>query len=302
MLCIDWVFWEIIYNSKNWRSLERWALHRLHDEKFLRCLADNIKNISKSHYSLEIESIWIDGTPQAHGVAREKEIKCELADLLYIVEECDANKNVINKKALLLQGKNTAKFNKIDSGSSTQKERTLFEKLDRKKPLVLRAGVQNSSKIIGSYTLDQTYSEGLADCAKFLLMPKNKFWSCKATNLFPFHVTWTKNEKTSDMLTGICLSDATFKMVTSSEIGKPVIDPRTCEWSRLVTDLENKYSGITMNGYGGQQRINSSGVLALALDINDRGVATNYLSDSVDNENMPYISIVKVKMINHHKD
>ncbi|MVB98610.1 lysogenic conversion protein, partial [Vibrio cholerae] len=71
------------------------------------------------------------------------------------------------------------KFNKIDSGSSTHKERTLFEKLDRSKELVLKSGVQDHARTIGSYILGGVLSEGLSDCAKFLLMPKNKFWNNK---------------------------------------------------------------------------------------------------------------------------
>lgn len=303
MYLVDWNFWHYIFKTKKGRSLERWALRQIHADIFLWNLAEEIKKNSGTKYSLELSSIWIDGTPQAHGVARSNNVKCELADLLYIIEEHDSNSSVINKKALLLQGKNTYKFNKIDSGSSTHKERTLFEKLDRSKALVLKSGVQNHARTIGSYILGGALSEGLSDCAKFLLMPKNKFWSNKLPHLFPFHVTWTKNEKSADMEVGVSLGEAALNMVTSSEIGKPVIDPKICEWSRLVTDLENGYTGVTMKGYGGQKRINSSSAHVSTLLVDDQGYLSHYLNENEQiTENMPFISIVKVKIFDHRKD
>ncbi|ASJ76199.1 hypothetical protein [Granulosicoccus antarcticus] len=302
MFLFDWDLWHYIYEGKKGRSLERWALRYLHSACNLHRLALGIKILTGTKYSLEISSIWIDGTPQAHGVARTKSVKCELADLLYIIEECDADKNVINKKALLLQGKNTRKFNKIDGGSSTKKERALFEKLDRKRELVLKSGVSDSSRKIGSYVLGGTLSEGLSDCAKFLLMPKSKFWESKSAHLFPFHVTWTKSEKTADMKIGVSLDEATLNMLVANEIGKPVVDPKTCEWSRLVTDLEKGYLGVTMNGYGGQKRVNSS--LFIAMD--EQGDMLRF-SNSLNGheepaENVPFISIIRIKVIDRSKD
>jgi hypothetical protein len=278
-------------------------LRHIHEDLFLWNLAREIKKISGNTHSLELSSIWIDGTPQAHGVARSNNVKCELADLLYIIEEHDSNSNVISKRALLLQGKNTHKFNKIDSGSSTLKERSLFEKLDRSKELVLRSGVQNHARMIGSYILGGALSEGLSDCAKFLLMPKKKFWKNKSPHLFPFHVTWTKNEKNADMEVGVSLGEAALNMITLREIGKPVINPKICEWSRLVTDLENGYTGVTMKGYGGQKRINSSSAYISALLVDGQGYLSSFLNKNEQiAENMPFISIVKVKVLDRRKD
>ncbi|MGL5799611.1 MAG: hypothetical protein ACRCYN_06045 [Plesiomonas sp.] len=303
MYLVCWDFWHNIFKTKKGRSLERWALRQIHADIFLWNLAQEIEKKSGTKYSLELSSIWIDGTPQAHGIARSNNVKCELADLLYIIEEHNINSNVINKKALLLQGKNTCKFNKIDSGSSTHKERTLFEKTDRSKKLVLKSGVQNNAKTIGSYILGGAIPEGLSDCAKFLLMPKNMFWKNKSSHLFPFHVTWPKNEKSADMEVGVSLGEAALKMVTSNEIGKQVIDPNICEWSRLVTDLENGYTGVTMRGYGGQKRINSSSAHVSALLIDEQENSSYFSSQNEQiTENMPFISIVKVKVYDRRKD
>ncbi|WP_023603756.1 hypothetical protein [Aliivibrio logei] len=303
MRLLGWPYWHRIINSKKGRSLERWTLRHLHWKVFLTYLARKIVRYNKNNNifsSVEVSSIWIDGTPQAHGIARNNKVKCELADLLYIVEESDPAGNVLSKKALLLQGKNTPKFNKIDNGSSTRKERALFEKLDRFKELTLKVGVQNSSRIIGTYILGGAIKEGLSDCAKFLLMPKNKFWVNRSAYYFPFHVTWTKNENTSEMKQGLNLIDAAIEMSQNGKIGKAVIDPSICEWSRLVTDLENNYNYVNMNGYGGQNRIYRSKVqLMSSIDrfSDDPKLlsSSRYVNEQLDN--LPYISIVKVAIV-----
>ncbi|ELS0754532.1 hypothetical protein QQ213_004386 [Vibrio vulnificus] len=298
---VHWRYWKQIYKSKTGRSLERWALRYLHGKKLLSYLA---KKIAKQHQvagGVEVSSIWIDGTPQAHGIANTKKVKCELADLLYIVEECNSQGVVYSKKALLLQAKNTSKFKKIDSGASTAKERKLLEKLDRHQPLTIRAGVQNSSRVIGSYTLGGTNIKGLPDCSKFLLMPKNKLWTNNTNKLFPFHVTWPKHKKTPEMVTGCDLVQAAIDMSGNGGLGKAVVDPKTCEWSRLVTDLENGYKNVVMNGYGNQKRVYRSGVQLFCTNFNSilqsRDDCTYH-----GEEHLPHISILKVRLFNMHLD
>ncbi|HDZ9157266.1 TPA: hypothetical protein RUY77_003545, partial [Vibrio cholerae] len=74
MYLVDWDFWHYIIKTKKGRSLERWALSQIHADMFLWNLAQEIKKISGTKYSLELSSIWIDGTPQAHGVARSNNV------------------------------------------------------------------------------------------------------------------------------------------------------------------------------------------------------------------------------------
>jgi hypothetical protein len=284
------------------------GLQHLHNKHTLAELAKNIiiHNKLKNNINsiVNVSSIWVDGTPQAHGIARNNKIKCELADLLYIVEEKDTHGNELSKKALLLQGKTSHKFNKIDSGNSTKKERALFEKLDRSKTLTLRSGVSDSSSIIGSYLLGGELLEGLSDCAKFLLMPKKERWKSNKYDYFPFHVTWPKHEKYTDMEFGLSLTDTTINMTKNGEHGKPILNPRHCEWSRLVTDLENNYKYIIMNGYDHQNRINnfrSSFLLYKNAPFGSRiTINTNYVHQNnqpeIRNESSPYISIVKVEI------
>ncbi|AYO13884.1 hypothetical protein D0812_05415 [Vibrio owensii] len=296
-----WRYWSKIYKNKTGRSLERWALQHLHGKRLLAYLA---KKIAKQHQvagGVEVSSIWIDGTPQAHGIANTQKVKCELADLLYIVEECNAKGVVFSKKALLLQAKNTSKFKKIDSGASTAKERKLLEKLDRHQPLTIRAGVQNSSRVIGSYTLGGTNIEGLPDCSKFLLMPKNQLWIKNTNKLFPFHVTWPKHKTTSEMVTGCDLVQAAIDMAGNGSLGKDVVDPKICEWSKLVTDLENGYKNVVMNGYRNQKRVYRSGVQLFCSNFNSTLQSSGDYTYH-DEEHLPYISILKVRFFNMRLD
>lgn len=202
----DWQYWFWIKRLQKGRSLERWALRHLHHRDYLNLLAERVIEFNKLHRrpcSVQINSIWIDGTPQATAKARAKEIKCELADLLYIVEELNHKGDKICRTGILLQAKNTIHPSKIDSGNSTKKERALFEKLDRRYKLTLNVGVSKTSKIIGKYLLDSSVKEGLSDCARFLLMPKKRCWIHDFIfNCSPFYVTWPKREKSNEMVVG----------------------------------------------------------------------------------------------------
>nr|MVB98546.1 hypothetical protein [Vibrio cholerae] len=71
----------------------------------------------------------------------------------------------------------------------------------------------------------------------------------------------------------------------------------------LVTDLENGYAGVTMKGYGGQKRINSSSAHVSALLVDEQGDLSHFLNENEQiTENMPFISIVKVKVFDRRKD
>lgn len=302
----DWLYWFWIKKSKQGRSLERWALRHLHQRDYLNLIAEKIMEFNNLHSRpclVQVNSIWIDGTPQASAKARTKEIKCELADLLYIVEELNHKGEQISRKGLLIQGKNTIHPRKIDSGNSTKKERALFEKLDRMHDLVLKSGVSNNSKTIGSYLLDSSIKQGLSDCARFLLMPKGRDWFYETIfAMSPFHITWPRNETSNEMVVGFGLSDAILEMYNSNSLGKAIISPEKCEWSRMVIDLENKYKGIEMQGYDRQKRYYSSDTYHPKttkqpfqyISIHSEKHYLNEKSDFL--ENSPYISIIKISI------
>ena len=172
----EWLYWELIKKHKSGNSFERWSLRHLHQETYLNRLAIAVLRYNKDknkECNVRVNSIWVDGTPQAFGAARTNKVKCELADLLFIIEELDSNGDELMRKGMLLQGKVTRHPKKIDSNNSTKKERTLFQKLDRTRPLTLRAGTKDSTSVIGSYHFDSSEDEGMFDCSRFLLMPKH---------------------------------------------------------------------------------------------------------------------------------
>ncbi|WP_146218744.1 hypothetical protein [Halomonas sp. LBP4] len=302
----DWNYWFWIKRFKKGRSLERWALRHLHQRDYLNLLAERIIDANRLNGRpcfVQINSIWIDGTPQALAIARNNEVKCELADLLYIVEEFNHKGGRICKKGMLIQGKNTVHPRKIDSGNSTKRERGLFEKLDRTKELALKAGVNKSSKAIGTYLLDSSVREGLSDCARFLLMPKNRCWCFDLLlQSSPFHITWPKRETSNEMVLGQGLSESILEMYNSTGLGKEIISPQKCEWSRMVLDLENKYKGVEMKGYDRQKRHYSSKFFS--FKVNERfsqepQVEADYYGskDEITNfDTLPYISIIKVSV------
>jgi hypothetical protein len=50
------------------------------------------------------------------------------------------------------------------------------------------------------------------------------------------------------MVLGQSLSETILEIYNGTDLGKEIIAPDKCEWSRMVLDLENKYQG-EMKGY-----------------------------------------------------
>lgn len=302
----DWLYWFFIKKLKKGRSLERWALRHLHKRDYLNLLAEKIiefNRLSRRPCFVQVNSIWIDGTPQAIAKSRTKEVKCELADLLYIVEELNHKGGIIRRKGILIQGKNTVHPRKIDNGNSTKKERSLFEKLDRKEGLTLKTGVSQESKQIGEYFFDSSVKEGLSDCARFLLMPKNRCWFYDYLFCYsPFHVTWPKRENSNEMAVGKSLSETILEMYNGISLGKEIIAPSRCEWSRMVFDLENKYKGVEMKGYDRQKRHYSSNIFSFQVhkELSHEKMldsdAYDLTTELNDLDSFPYISMIKISI------
>jgi hypothetical protein len=238
------------------------------------------------------------------------EIKCELADLLFILEETDSKNMARREIGLLIQGKATPKYNKLTSGNSTKKERRLLEGMDRSQSITLYKGTKSNSKsIIGTYKLGGI-PKGLSDCSRYLLMPKFGSWILPFfEGVAPFQVGWPKTQISPYIHPTKSVVEAIQQMALSGKIGKKIISPSMCEWSRLVCDLRGNYSGSQMDGYGGQPRVSqSTRIFSSVTNQFMQQVANAPLfspiyppaghedDSNADRDQSPSISIIKVKI------
>jgi len=128
------------------KPIERTGLRYLHRKSSLNEISLRVsKNLSKfrsGYFAVHTESIWIDGTPQAYATLHSSHtVQCELSDLLFIISERDLTGRILSERGVLLQGKTSGKYNKIQGGGkSTKKERNLLEKIDRAKEIGIFAG------------------------------------------------------------------------------------------------------------------------------------------------------------------
>lgn len=289
---LSWENWKKVYlnKKKNKRaSLERWGLRNLHSVKNLDHIVSEVKKTylnNNPHIKVTANSVWVDGTPQAKFTvshykrvygslsaisgnvtqpnirsSKDEVLNCELADLLFIFNEFNNQNGFKRVRAVLLQGKCADKNNVLPEGPSTEKERKLFELVNRNEKITLYPGTKASGDAIGAYTLGGHMS-GLADCAKYLMMPKNEKWNYKAPeNTDPYVIGWPE-KLTSKSLgeTSNYLDAVIHEMLQSQTMGKEVkfdngaID-RTCEWSAMIEDLLTCYNPVTMKGYDNQRRV-----------------------------------------------
>lgn len=253
---LRWIDWSVIFSNRPKKGLERWALRALHSNKSLRDIANHIsKHLSTNgHISLlSIDSIWIDGTPQAVGVcANRKSTKSELGDILLAINVIDSRAGSSKMNALIIQAKVSDNHNKLSATPSTAKEVALFYDLDTTKDLVLYTGTQLTSRKIGTYTLN--FGIGLQNGATFLNMPRKASWMDIGQQKNAF-LCGNIMSKKPYMIKGIDSYSKVLSKFSNFQIGKPVVDPRSCEWSRMILDLLNNYRPVTMSGYGGQKRV-----------------------------------------------
>ncbi len=294
---LSWKKWiEVYLNKKHNKraSLERWGLRNLHSVETLDHIVSEVKTKylnNNPHIKVTANSVWVDGTPQAKFTVsnykrvygslsaisgnatqpnvrpgKDEVLNCELADLLFIFNEFDNQNSFKRVRAVLLQGKCADKNNVLPDGPSTEKERKLLESVNRNKELTLYPGTKASGADIGSYTLGGN-TPGLADCAKYLMMPKHEKWNYKAPkNTDPYVIGWPESLTSKSLgVTSNYLDAVIHEMLQSQSMGKEVkfdngaID-RTCEWSKMIDDLLTSYQSVTMKGYNCQRRFyNSSG-------------------------------------------
>ncbi|TWD33883.1 MULTISPECIES: lysogenic conversion protein [unclassified Pantoea] len=294
---LSWKKWSEVYLNKKHNkraSLERWGLRNLHSVETLDHIVSEVKTKylnNNPHIKVTANSVWVDGTPQAKFTVsnykrvygslsaisgnatqpnvrpgKDEVLNCELADLLFIFNEFDNQNSFKRVRAVLLQGKCADKNNVLPDGPSTEKERKLLESVNRNKELTLYPGTKASGADIGSYTLGGN-TPGLADCAKYLMMPKHEKWNYKAPkNTDPYVIGWPESLTSKSLgVTSNYLDAVIHEMLQSQSMGKEVkfdngaID-RTCEWSKMIDDLLTSYQSVTMKGYNCQRRFyNSSG-------------------------------------------
>ncbi|MPS90058.1 MAG: hypothetical protein E2585_15435 [Comamonas sp.] len=246
----EWAFWHHVENYKKTnklRSLERAALARLHCHNTLDYLAYRVATAYADAgipVRAAVESVWIDGTPQASGTTVSgKTVNCELADLLYLVDERDLANKLVTRRGLLLQGKLANQQDVLLGGPSTTKERNLLECLDTRAALELYRDTKRTNRI-GSYQFKPGASSnyaGMEDCARYLMMPKSLSQWRKLCLFSPLSVGWPRRRTEVKLGSVRRLSQVIEDMGLAATQGKPVIAPSACEWSRMVYDLLGKY-------------------------------------------------------------
>lgn len=340
---LSWENWSKVYlNKKNKKraSLERWGLRNLHSVATLDYIVSEVKkNLNNTPYiNVSANSVWVDGTPQAKFTvskyedvnnsstsyvntnqvslkARKDEVlNCELADLLFIFNEFNSKTGFKKVRAVLLQGKCSEKNNLLPDGPSTEKERKLLESVNREELLTLYPGTKASGKEIGKYKLGGG-EPGLADCAKYLMMPKYEAWNYKPPEKTgPYVIGWPVDSSSKSLgVTQNYLDAVIDEMLKSPKMGREVkfkngdID-RTCEWSKMIDDLLTSYHGVTMKGYDRQRRFYKSsgyipdyikGLSLMSDDVRLFGFLDMNCDDFVSYYSKLYDNLVKEYGIGH---
>lgn len=80
-----------------------------------------------------------------------------------------------------------------------RKRRKLLESVNREELLTLYPGTKASGKELGMYKLGGD-EPGLADCAKYLMMPKHEAWSYKSPEKTdPYVIGWPENSSSKSL-------------------------------------------------------------------------------------------------------
>lgn len=268
----DWSAWHDRVKSFTGKwALERWYLMYLHEQHNVDALALEIRTrlAAEGRFAqVRVQSIWVDGTPQAEfshrgHLSSKKLPQCELADLLLCVRWESPDGLLQREQALLIQAKVAIKPNELPSGKSTRKERLLFENCNRHKNITLYPGVNRENPIgayqLGSSAARKTY--GLRDCASFLLMAKGS-WPVATAPVGPMQVGWPVAKTKTELKPPDSYLDAVISMVSiAPTMGREVktgASAVNCVWTKMVNDLRGNYETVTMKGYNGQARVITS--------------------------------------------
>jgi hypothetical protein len=239
------------------RSLERWALRFMHRPPQLNYIARAIaRDLAAARQSacVRLDSVWIDGTPQARfKTASRSSTHCELGDLLVVVDRFELRGGVLtpfDSHAVIVQAKLATRHDTMPGGISTANERDLLERADLPSGIALFAGTGRRGPI-GTFYLPG--SRGLRPFATFLLMPERSAWS--SGHAAPFVCGWPEDRSTQRMEDQHEYVEMLKAMCRTPVYGALLHDSRPCEWTRMVRTLLKKYDGVQMKGYGRQMRM-----------------------------------------------
>ncbi|UKV13001.1 hypothetical protein L6172_13150 [Thalassospiraceae bacterium SW-3-3] len=318
---MNWPIWNKIFADKPalFHSTERWFLRYFHSEEALRDLIEvsllqGVQNAEK----IDVQSVWIDGTPQARGVTETgQKVRCELADLLLIIQVFGPSGKHSSRRGILLQGKVGKVLPKFGSDKSTQKERDLLETLDRSKDLSLfRGGLR--SRLLNTNSVYRmtnvplwdgptkaTPAVGLEDCSSYLFFApggiQTEWYYC------PFLMGWPENRDSKGIGSATDFRTVVERTYKDKLFGRKILgpnEPYECEWSRLVWDLLGTYKDAVINSiYGKFPRINQVSKL-LSFQCHEYDLRTRNISfmkvppkdaEAVE-VNPPNISVVLVNV------
>ena len=245
-------------------SLERWTLRYIHQPQQLDYVADQIAQYLNSIgqvVCVQIESVWIDGTPQAeYEACLGPSHACELGDILVVVDrfaQAGGQLSSVDSRALIMQAKIAPSPQAIPNGLSTGKQRLLLENSCSVAGIGLWKGTPWKSAQIGHYNI-QNCCQGLTDHATYLLVPNVAIGF--PVGFSPFTCAWTVPLPGNATQNIVEYVEALKQLSDVPVYGKLLNDPVVCEWSRMVHELLHGYQGVWMNGYGGQYRLNRSKV------------------------------------------
>lgn len=278
MSFFGWADWQrrVDRQEANDRQTERWFLQKLHGPAELSELAFRIAQRlawTGKRGTVEVQSVWIDSLPQVVGAADRvgfedradssastllEPVKCELADLLYVVKIADGP---VRERALLLQGKIARRADSLPTGGSTKTERALLERHSWSEPVkVYRAHVASENAHVGTFKLGSAGSHGFRDYCRYLLISKYAGWST-GSKLGPYMTGWPQGSRTSQLqgANHIDLAECAIEMA-EMQSGSPGrnVDNTLPEWNALIATLRDGNNDRYMKGYGGQPYVRKS--------------------------------------------
>lgn len=265
-----WSIWEDLqfFRREADAAEERWFLQFFHGpwhlNELARLIAHKLADAGLNS-TVQVSSVWVDGVPQAEGHDGKGTLRrCELADLLYVVEVEAAGRR--ETCAVLLQGKMTDRAGCLPASGSTRKERALLEDHAWPRPLRVFAGYGGRAEPVGNYQLQDT-GTGLESFGSYVLIASSR--SRWPQEMPPFHVGWPRQRRTAQLrapVIGLASAAVAMARWKAGSPGHPLSarHPVTADWPRLVQDLCTRKSG-NMRGYGAQPWVQQSSSFSSGL-------------------------------------
>lgn len=244
------------------KSLERWMLLYIHHRDQLNYIADHIgKQLASQgeQVCVQVESVWIDGTPQAeYSACGGPAHSCELGDVLVVVDrfsQAGGTLASLDSRALIVQAKVAPSPMALPVGTSTAKQRFLLENSCSVGGVTLWKGRPGRSSSIGHYCIE-TRCQGLEGYSTYLIVPDAA--GGFPAPFTPFTCAWPVTPMGNATQWHLDYVETLQRLCDRPFYGRLLNDPLHCAWSRMVYDLLNGFQGVWMDGYGGQYRLNRS--------------------------------------------